>query len=85
MWLRQQAGAAATAAAITAIAPFPQLTHCRHIFLRAMFLLPYYHSSTVQKSEKEITKEIAAIIRQITSSVSFLPLLDQPCECAHPT
>lgn len=25
-------------------------------------------------------KEISAIIRQITSSVSFLPLLDQPCQ-----
>ena len=34
---------------------------------------------TVQKPEKEIQKEISAIIRQITSSVSFLPLLDQPC------
>lgn len=31
------------------------------------------------KSEKEISKEIGAIIRQITSSVSFLPLLDEPC------
>lgn len=35
--------------------------------------------ATSNKSEKEITKEISAIIRQITSSVSFLPLLDQPC------
>lgn len=31
------------------------------------------------KSEKQIRKEIGAIIRQITSSVSFLPLLDVPC------
>ena len=37
-------------------------------------------SSSVQKPEKEIMKEISAIIRQITSSVSFLPLLDQPCQ-----
>eukprot|EP00823_Brevimastigomonas_motovehiculus_P002117 TRINITY_DN134_c0_g2_i1.p1 TRINITY_DN134_c0_g2~~TRINITY_DN134_c0_g2_i1.p1 ORF type:complete len:222 (-),score=50.13 TRINITY_DN134_c0_g2_i1:1009-1674(-) len=34
---------------------------------------------TSDKSEKEITKEIGAIIRQITSSVTFLPLLDEPC------
>jgi len=31
------------------------------------------------KSEKEITKEIQAVIRQITASVTFLPLLDEPC------
>lgn len=34
---------------------------------------------TRSKPEKEIQKEIAAILRQITSSVSFLPLLDCPC------
>mmetsp|Transcript_11274 Transcript_11274/g.26617 ORF Transcript_11274/g.26617 Transcript_11274/m.26617 type:complete len:211 (+) Transcript_11274:193-825(+) len=33
----------------------------------------------VEKSAKEIQKEIQAIIRQITASVSFLPLLDEPC------
>jgi len=31
------------------------------------------------KPETEIQKEIAAILRQIISSVSFLPLLDCPC------
>ena len=31
------------------------------------------------KSEKEIMREIQAIIRQITSSVSFLPMLECPC------
>lgn len=31
------------------------------------------------KPSKEVTREIQAIIRQITSSVTFLPLLDQPC------
>ena len=31
------------------------------------------------KPEAEIQKEIAAILRQITSSVSFLPLLECPC------
>ena len=28
---------------------------------------------------KEITGEIQAIIRQITASVTFLPLLNEPC------
>ena len=32
-----------------------------------------------QKSEKEIQSEIQAIIRQITASVTFLPLLDERC------
>merc|ERR1712194_223031 len=32
----------------------------------------------VEKSQKEITSEIQAIIRQITASVTFLPLLDVP-------
>ncbi|KAJ3392573.1 MAD2 mitotic arrest deficient-like 1 [Entophlyctis sp. JEL0112] len=31
------------------------------------------------KTEKEITNEIAAIMRQITASVSFLPLMTEPC------
>ena len=34
---------------------------------------------TRSKSEKEITKEIQAIVRQITASVTFLPLLEEPC------
>lgn len=37
------------------------------------------NGKTYEKSEKAITGEIAAIIRQITSSVSFLPLLETPC------
>lgn len=32
-----------------------------------------------EKSEKEITAEIQALMRQITVSVSYLPLLDSPC------
>ena len=28
---------------------------------------------------KEVTQEIQAIIRQITASVTFLPLLNEPC------
>mmetsp|Transcript_53659 Transcript_53659/g.117009 ORF Transcript_53659/g.117009 Transcript_53659/m.117009 type:complete len:203 (+) Transcript_53659:213-821(+) len=34
---------------------------------------------TVDKTEKEVNKEIAAIIRQITASVTFLPLLEEAC------
>jgi mitotic spindle assembly checkpoint protein MAD2 len=34
---------------------------------------------TTGKSLKEIHNEIQAIIRQITASVTFLPLLQQPC------
>ena len=32
-----------------------------------------------KKTEKEIMTEIQALIRQITASVSFLPLLNDPC------
>jgi mitotic spindle assembly checkpoint protein MAD2 len=31
------------------------------------------------KSHKDIQGEIQAIIRQITASVTFLPLLEEPC------
>ncbi|QDZ17799.1 mitotic spindle checkpoint protein Mad2 [Chloropicon primus] len=34
---------------------------------------------SVEKPEKEIMSEIQAIIRQITASVTFLPLLSDPC------
>lgn len=33
-----------------------------------------------EKSDKEITTEIQAIIRQITASVTFLPLLNDACK-----
>ncbi len=33
-----------------------------------------------EKPMKEITGEISAIIRQITASVTFLPLLEEPCK-----
>lgn len=32
-----------------------------------------------EKGLREIQSEIQAIIRQITSSVSFLPMIDEPC------
>lgn len=35
--------------------------------------------TTSSKSVKEIHNEIQAIIRQITASVTFLPLLQEPC------
>ena len=36
-------------------------------------------ATTSTKSVKEIHNEIQAIIRQITASVTFLPLLNEPC------
>ena len=35
--------------------------------------------AVASKPEKEIMKEIQALIRQITASVTFLPLLEEPC------
>eukprot|EP00954_Amorphochlora_amoebiformis_P030012 1393991-Amorphochlora_amoeboformis.AAC.1 len=35
---------------------------------------------TGKKSEKKIMQEIQAVVRQITSSVTMLPLLEEPCE-----
>mmetsp|Transcript_2474 Transcript_2474/g.2435 ORF Transcript_2474/g.2435 Transcript_2474/m.2435 type:complete len:206 (-) Transcript_2474:59-676(-) len=34
---------------------------------------------TSNKTQKEITQEIQAVVRQITASVTFLPLLNEPC------
>jgi mitotic spindle assembly checkpoint protein MAD2 len=36
-------------------------------------------STTKQKDENEVKKEIQGVIRQITASVTFLPLLEAPC------
>ena len=33
------------------------------------------------KTEAQVTQEIQAIIRQITASVTFLPLLSDACAC----
>lgn len=38
-----------------------------------------YSNITSDKPLKEITSEIQAIMRQITASVTFLPLLQEPC------
>lgn len=32
------------------------------------------------KTEKQVQSEIRDVMKQITSSVSFLPMLDEPCE-----
>ena len=39
-----------------------------------------YYRQAPGKSDKEIMTEIQAIIRQITASVTFLPLLNDACE-----
>ena len=39
-----------------------------------------FNSTVVStKSEKDVMQEIQALIRQITASVTFLPLLSEPC------
>jgi mitotic spindle assembly checkpoint protein MAD2 len=40
---------------------------------------PSANKTVASKPLKEITAEIQAIIRQITASVTFLPLLNEPC------
>ena len=44
-----------------------------------LLTLPFVHRTGAQKPEKEIQGEIQAIIRQITASVTFLPLLQESC------
>lgn len=52
----------------------------RHLFAHyATLLSSSFCSAPVQKSEAAITQEIQAIIRQITASVTFLPLLNDTC------
>ena len=49
----------------------------------ASFLLPpvlFCSAPLPEKEESKITQEIQAIIRQITASVTFLPLLQDTCE-----
>ena len=36
-----------------------------------------------EKSDKEIMREIQAIMRQIASSITYLPCLDEPCKQQH--
>jgi HORMA domain len=44
-----------------------------------LILFSLYRSAPTEKSEAAITQEIQAIIRQITASVTFLPLLNDTC------
>ena len=37
-----------------------------------------------EKTEKEVQGEIREIMKQITSSVTFLPILEEPCELHWP-
>ena len=39
-----------------------------------------FFSKPKEKSIKDIQREIRDVMRQITASVTFLPLLDGPCE-----
>lgn len=53
--------------------PLPHLPTLSHRLAVCSAPLP-------EKSESQITGEIQAIIRQITASVTFLPLLQDTCE-----
>jgi len=33
----------------------------------------------MMKSKKDVTRQIKEVIRQITASVTFLPMIDEPC------
>lgn len=46
----------------------------------SQIILPFYSNEQLaKKSLKEITAEIQAIMRQISASVTFLPLLSETC------
>ena len=47
--------------------------------LRNGHFIKFYQYRTKEKDINLIQREIQAIIRQITASVTFLPLLDEPC------
>lgn len=37
----------------------------------------------MQKTDAQVKAGIAAIIKQITASCTFLPMLEEPCTCRH--
>lgn len=37
-----------------------------------------------QRTEKEIQSDIREIMKQISSSITYLPMLDEPCPCPSP-
>ncbi|KAJ3069287.1 Mitotic spindle checkpoint component mad2 [Podochytrium sp. JEL0797] len=45
----------------------------------AAFKQPAAVTDASAKTEKQVSSEIAAIMRQITASVSFLPMMSEPC------
>ncbi|KAI8850595.1 DNA-binding protein [Chytridium lagenaria] len=48
-------------------------------FLKEIKIVCAYSKKALPKTEKQINEEIAAILRQVTASVSFLPVLSDPC------
>jgi hypothetical protein len=66
----------------------PLLMHVLHS-MRLLCLLPLllFPSKTIETGspppevpKETIVKDIQAVVRQITASVTFLPLLEDPCE-----
>ncbi|CAM8999631.1 unnamed protein product [Rhodiola kirilowii] len=41
--------------------------------------IDFFYSVSMEKTGKEIMREIQAIMRQIASSITYLPCLDEPC------
>lgn len=61
-----------------------------HVAIFFISLLKNFHgffwcdsSVSREKSDKEIMREIQAIMRQIASSITYLPCLDEPCKSQH--
>lgn len=55
----------------------------KDICCEVWFLIPCLGvgvSVSREKSDKEIMREIQAIMRQIASSITYLPCLDEPCK-----
>ena len=46
-----------------------------------LLVIVFGRSAPQRKSEADIKKEIQGVIKQITASVTFLPLLETACEC----
>lgn len=55
-----------------------ELFCCKHEILNEGVMLMFRMSR--EKSDKEIMREIQAIMRQIASSITYLPCLDETCK-----
>ena len=53
--------------------------HCVSHGLNVRLLLMFVRAIK-EKSDKEIMREIQAIMRQIASCITYLPCLDEPCK-----